>query len=59
VQEHEEEKVLDGKDGGANKDGDGDKMESKCFTHHRTLSISFRKCGLKNSGSCSIVQSDV
>ncbi|XP_056089738.1 putative sodium-coupled neutral amino acid transporter 10 [Rhinichthys klamathensis goyatoka] len=27
VQEHKEEKVPDGKDGGANKDGDGDKME--------------------------------
>ncbi|XP_051771448.1 putative sodium-coupled neutral amino acid transporter 10 isoform X1 [Ctenopharyngodon idella] len=27
VQEHKEEKVPDGKDGGADKDGDGDKME--------------------------------
>ncbi|XP_077056583.1 putative sodium-coupled neutral amino acid transporter 10 isoform X2 [Siphateles boraxobius] len=27
VHEHKEEKVPDGKDGGANKDGDGDKME--------------------------------
>lgn len=37
-QEHKEEKVPDVKDGGADKDGDGDKMEGKCFIHHRTFS---------------------
>lgn len=37
-QEHKEEKVPDVKDGGADKDGDGDKMEGKCFSHHRTFS---------------------
>lgn len=47
MQEHKEEKVPDGKDGGADKDEDGDKMEGKCCIHHRTLSISYRKCGLK------------
>lgn len=41
------EKLPDGKDGGADKDGDGDKMEGKCFIHHRTLSRIVRKCGLK------------
>lgn len=38
VQEHKEEKVLDGKDGGAVKDGDGDKMEGEWLIHHNTES---------------------
>ncbi|KAG1955106.1 putative sodium-coupled neutral amino acid transporter [Pimephales promelas] len=39
VQEHEEEKVLDGKDGGANKDGDGDKMEKGQLDHAMLLQV--------------------
>lgn len=41
MQEHKEEKVPDVKDGGADKDGDGDKMEGKCFsiTEHCPESI--------------------
>lgn len=47
VQEHKEEKVPDGKIGGADKDEEGDKMEGKCFIQHRMFSRIYRKCGLK------------
>ncbi|XP_073671301.1 putative sodium-coupled neutral amino acid transporter 10 isoform X2 [Paramisgurnus dabryanus] len=39
VLEHKEEKVLDGKDGGAVKDGDGDKMEEGQLDHAVLLQV--------------------
>lgn len=39
VQEHKEEKVPDGKDGGADKDGDGDKMEEGQLDHAVLLQV--------------------
>ncbi len=37
VQEHKEQKVPDGKDVGADKDGEGDKMEGECFIHQNIV----------------------
>ncbi|KAK7122400.1 hypothetical protein R3I94_019497 [Phoxinus phoxinus] len=39
VQEHKEEKVADGKDGGADKDEDGDKMEEGQLDHAMLLQV--------------------